>query len=311
MARKLRPLRVVAFCLIFVAAFGVASPGQEPQEVPQVGNYPKTVDPWEIIVYQYPDFVGMWVRYKMTPGMRHKLLPRMTPGMEDKVSSIQIGSNVAVVLFRGPDFSYAVDQHPVEFRGSVAKLDIDWKVASLIVYPKALAYFLGVTLWDNRALAYDGDCACFPLPESEDLLETGWGFLGKVNMDKNANSIVSHGAPFEESIQLVLYDERNWQGTSLTLPGAAGWGGRVIQLGDFDWSDRAASLRIRWTGSKLGLGPQPVRVTVDAPPYVAPVQKKVDRLLSAPVRVKVDAPPSVIDISGQWQSNIGLVYDIR
>jgi hypothetical protein len=33
--------------------------------------------------------------------------------------------------------------------------------------------------------------------------------------------------------------------------------------------------------------------------------------LSAPVHKKVEAQPSAIDISGQWQSNIGLVYDIR
>ena len=54
-----------------------------------------------------------------------------------------------------------------------------------------------------------------------------------------------------------------------------------------------------------------VKTTVDAPPCVAPVRKKVGMPLSAPVHKKVEAQPSAIDISGQWQSNIGLVYDIR
>jgi hypothetical protein len=226
----------------------------------------------------------------MSPGTRHKLLPRISPDMEDKISSIQIGSKVAVVLFRGPDFASGWGEQPTIYEETVSKLDIPFNVASLIVYPKAVGSPLGVWLTDRRYYNEQNVHAFFPFPEEEDLIEYGWGFMGNVNMDENANGIYAQGlgaSPYKNSIQVVLYDQRNWQGTSLTLPGAAGWPSVGLSLGDYDWSDRAVSMRIRWTGPKLGLGPPPASVKAEAPPI-----------------------SSEINIDGRWQSSIGLIYDI-
>jgi len=73
-------------------------------------------------------------------------------------------------------------------------------------------------------------------------------------LDKNANNIWTYDPVAKESIEAVLYDGRDFQGTPLTLPGASGWGGSM-NLGQFNWSDRAASIIVRWKGPKLALGP--------------------------------------------------------
>ncbi len=253
--------------------------------IPQTGNYPTQVDPWEIIIYEHHNFTGNWIRYKMEPGTRQKLVPQIYPGWESKVASIHVGSKVAVTLYAGRNFFFSAgDQHEETFQESVATVQVDYKVNSFIIYPKAAGAPLGVWLGDEGfhpgiGLGRDllNDHAFFPLPEMEGELQAGWPSLGQFNLDKNANLIwLPQGVVSKDSIQAVLYDR---QGVSLILPGAGGWDqvpwnagsvrGGAINLGQFDWSDRAASLVVKWTGPPLNLGPPLVPVylpKVNAPP---------------------------------------------
>jgi len=394
-------------CLAILLTGTVARAQEE--GVLQTGNYPKTVDPWEVILYWHPNFAGSWVSYKIGPGMRQRVVPVIHPAMEDQVSSIQVGEKVNVVVFSDRDFhagsigsSFGLSNlEPGELGGSkdlggsVAKLE-DYrndKISSLIIYPKAAKLPLGVWLWDDRQNSIK-EMTFFPLHELEGVLEYGYGFLGKVNLDKNANVIGNPGrsrslgsvttSAWADNIQVILYEERNYQGTPLPFPGAAGWGGsKDYDLGLFGWSDRAASLRVRWTGPPLALGPPLLKFTteqnVNLPGkdyrnfYVDGEFRECEKVCAAEqpnckaytwikpgvqgpkavcwlksskpaemvtdancvsgwigvkpsMSVKVNAPPADAppgptqpqppkqrnaDITGQWQSNTGAVYDIK
>lgn len=241
---------------------------------PQTGNDPTTVDPWEVILYEHSNYTGTSLTYRIEPGMRQKLVPQIYPGMEDKVTSIRIGSKVGVYLFAGRNFYAGGRDDRMKYDQSISKVEVDFKVGSLIVYPKAAEGPLGVWLFDLR---YDPailglfdatrEISFFPLPESEGVLEREWGFLGDRNLEKNANWVELDARYME----VTLYEGRDFQGASLTLPGAGPPQSHFAEnLGPtHGWSDRAASLRVRWTGPPLAMGPTagaPAHVKVSAPP---------------------------------------------
>ncbi len=280
--RLMSLLVCLASCLLGLISAGMANADGE---LHPATDYPKTVDPWEVILYEHPNYTGMWISYKMEAGMRQRLVPQLPPGLEDKVSSIQVGSNVGVTVFVGRNFYAGSPDDYDDFRGSIPHLGvktkpINDKISSLIIYPQEADGPLGAWLFDLRyasALEYNADpwalqdvvreLTSFPLPEWEDVLEQGWGFLGQFNLDKNANGVgfpIFLSSRISQSIQVVLYEGRNFQGTLLTLPGAEGWRASVDNLGKYGWSDRAASLKVRWTGPPLRLGPPIPRAT--APP---------------------------------------------
>lgn len=274
-ARHWLPMVLTITAILLGASLVDTAKAQEPH--PGM-DYPKTIDPWEIIIYEHPDYTGTWIRYKMEPGMRQRLVPQIYPGMEDKVTSIQIGSNVGVVLFAGPSFHGGDGSDYKYFDQSVTKVEVDFRVGALVVYPKAANVPLGVWLWDERS-GFSGfpmpyEISFFPLPESETISEQGYEFLGRFNLDKNANvidlaDIASKAVPASTSanIEAVLYEERDFGGTPLTLPGSGGWESmRGVNLGKFSWSDRPASLKVRWKGPPLALGPAPPATKAVAPP---------------------------------------------
>jgi hypothetical protein len=257
-----------------------------------VGNYPKTIDPWEVILYEHPNYAGMWIRYKMEPGMRQKLVPQIHPEMEDKVSSIQVGSMVGVIGFANPSFNQ--DWHKSYYLSTKSSLPemknqnelvLNDMISSLIIFPSA-GHPVGVWLIDSIPIKTSAIRAFFPLPEQENVNEIEYPDLSQFGLDKNTDWLFSDYL----SVGITLYDERNFNGTQLTLPGAGGWESKYTagfafasNLRDYAWGDRAASIRISWTGLPLNLGP--------------PTPPKIE-------------PPPVINLAGTWQSSIGAVYEI-
>ena len=71
------------------------------QQYPQ---YPKSVDPFEVIVYEHKDFTGYYQSFKLDPTKRQKLVPFLDKSIEGKISSIQVGQKVGVILFNHPKF---------------------------------------------------------------------------------------------------------------------------------------------------------------------------------------------------------------
>ena len=251
-------LFAIALILFLTGGLVVAA---RAQEVPPhaATDYPQTVDPWEIIIYEHSNFTGTWCSYRMQPGMRQRLVPQIYPGREDKVGSMKLGSNVKVAIFADYNFHAGAESDWTFFSQSISKVEIDYQVKSLILFPKAARSPLGVWLADERFSCGYCEVSFFPLPESENENESGWGFLGDFNLERNANDITVRDPVGKDSIEVVLYDQRDFGGNRKTFPGEdlGAWGESWgwINIGNFNWSDRAASLKVRWVGPKLGLGP--------------------------------------------------------
>jgi hypothetical protein len=247
-----------------VLASATVAPAQENQEgIAYAGDYPASVGPWDVVLYEHPNYLGTWVRYAIQPGMRQRLVPQIAPVLEDKVSSIQVGDKVGVMIFEHRLYGAGESEGSQQFESSVPSLGtntypLNDKASSLIVYPRAAAVPCGAILRDIRSDA-TGKHAFFPLPEWEASTEARYGSLGQVDMDDDANSAYAMcGKSWENRLQLILYSEPGFGGRTLTLPGPTGWQGWVddsrSNLGAVDFSDAASSLVVRWTGTPAGLG---------------------------------------------------------
>ena len=244
----------------FLMSAAVATAQENREGIAYSGYSPPSVGPWDVILYEHPNYLGPWVRYTLQPGMRQRLVPEIVPALEDKVSSIQVGEKVGVRVFQHRRYFADESDGKDAYKASVPSLGtntlpLNDKISSLIIFPKAAGGAFGVQLNDETALTV-GNIAFFPLPEWEASPEEGYPFLGEFNLDKNANGVYAYPYESRNRIELILYAERNFQGRTLTLPGATGWDGmKANNLGNFDFSDTAASLRVRWKGAPLALGP--------------------------------------------------------
>ncbi len=262
----------IGACLLFILFLAFSTMAQN-EGVPQVGDYRKEFDPWEVILYEHPNYTGMWIRYKMQPGMRQRLVWQIDSEMNDKVSSIQIGANVGVSIFEHYNFYADELDGNQNLEKSVAHIGagtrpLNEKISSLIIYPKKSG-LLGVWLSDFSFSTPVNDWTFFPLPEYEKETRQEFPTLDQYNLNKNANIIQpktvifrSPQFPKNDNLTVILYEEKNFQGNSLTLPGADGWE-ESYNLGDFQWSDRAASLRVRWIGPPLNFGPPPPKFSTE------------------------------------------------
>ena len=257
----LNRLRGVLFTVVaaILLSAAVATAQENREGVAYSSDAPASVGPWDVILYEHPNYLGPWVRYTLQPGMRQRLVPEIVPALEDKVSSIKVGQNVGVRVFQHRRYFANEDDGWDRFFASVPSLGtntqpLDDKISSLIIFPKAAGDAFGVCLLDQGKYSH-GNLTVVPLPELEAATEQAYPFLGEFNLDKNLNVVWPLGAnPWWNRIELVLYAERNFVGLMLTLPEADGWRPEY-NLGWASFSDSAASLRVRWKGAPAALGP--------------------------------------------------------
>jgi hypothetical protein len=223
------------------------------------------VDPWEVRVYKKAACTDEYISYRLDIGMRHKRVDVLPQGYEKKVGCVEVGSEVKVFLYhnrfwvaldkspnRSPDWTFAQPTcSKCKLWSSTGKVN----ASSLIVFPKAAGEPKGVLLWDERWGLWGTEhihMSFFPLPEVEQDKEARYPFLGDRELDKNANLVDA----YDDNVEVTLYEERNYKGASLTLPGPNGWAVARGNFSKYGWSDRAASLVVRWKGPMLGLGPK-------------------------------------------------------
>ena len=257
----------LSVCLLTGGAPGgsaAASGGEGPPAAGSAGQAATTVPgPWEIIVYEHPNYIGRSESYRLEPGMRQRLVPIVEP--RGQVSSFLLGSKIAVALFPFPNFIHEEETQGIQSREweasapSLSDSDFNDRDISLILFPKAPAFDLGkgyrypfgAFLQDERSSGRY-HATFFPAPEWEWEREYAVSELGYADLDKNAN-LVFISRP--SLVQLTLYEQRNLQGASITFPGAVP--GNLVDdnLGKYGWSDRAASVKVTWTGPWLNTGP--------------------------------------------------------
>lgn len=229
-------------------------------------------DSWGVCLYEHPNYTGPTVIYGIAPGMRQKSVASLPAAFEDKVSSIKVGANVAVAIFIHRDWgndTHSCGWPDLLLDHSVPQLgefDLNDKLSSLVVVPKGRKRPLGAWACDLRWSTIPdvvGHTHLFPVPDVADQRERAFRELGACcDLDKNINRVWSD----DEDVSVVLFEDRDNQGASLALPGENGWQsmGPQPNLGAHGWSDRAASLVVRWNGKSPGPMPSPrFRTLVD------------------------------------------------
>jgi len=291
-------------------------------------DYPKSVDPYEIIVYEHANFVGKYMRFKLEPGMRQKLVPVLPSEMNDIISSIQVGSKVAVAVFWDANFENISGRRlmpggrhtlicpeivdPIYNSNGALSCSND-VISSLIVFPKEMIQPMGVMLSD-RGL-YDSGDKFFPLPERLDQTEARYSYLGNMNDDANTVTLYPYDpkSPAYGKVQMTLYEHPDFKGRWITLPGADGSvPPRDSSLGPYQFGDIASSVIVRWTGpvststGGTAATPQASSSTrVVAPPAPETTTTPSDRTPLSPSVMTIRT-----NVSGQWKSSIGFVYNI-
>ena len=220
-------------------------------------------DPWGVCLYEHPDYTGPMLSYGIGPRMRQKSVPTLPAAFEDRVSSIKVGPNVAVAIFVHRDFGN--DTHSCRWPDllldfsvrQLGEFDLNDKMSSLVVVPKGLKRPLGLWACDLRWSTIPdvvGHTHLFLVPDATDQRERAFRELGACcDLDKNINRVWSD----DEDVSAVLYEGTDYQGASLALPGDSNWKtiGPQSNLGKYSWSDRAASLIVRWTGGPPAFSP--------------------------------------------------------
>ncbi len=305
---------------LFVAVVPGTSLGAVQWQIVDKYPPPTNLDPNEVIVYEHANFVGRYIRFKLQPGMRQLLVPGLPEEMNDAISSVQVGSKVAVMMFKDANFedvegnrsTWPTPPNPglglylLDHSEKVASDFVGDAVTSLIVFPKAQLRPIGVMLSDRGSTDH-GD-KFFPLPESLSQTEARYGILPNMNDDANRVTLYPNdpNAYAFGKVSVTLYEHADFRGRSITLPGADGSvpGDGVFELGPYQFSDAASSVVVRWVDNSPAFQPPPPAAKsthATAPP--APESDSSDR---------TPPPPSTVftDVSGQWNSSIGLVYSI-
>ncbi|MFC2095825.1 peptidase inhibitor family I36 protein [Candidatus Bipolaricaulota bacterium] len=308
-------ITVVSVAVFFLAAFDVGG----------VAN--AAVDPYEVVVWQHANFTGQHQSFRLEDAMRHRLVIGLGY-FDERISAIQVGSQVRVAVYRFPGFAgpsavVSTDVH---------SLSDYWNdvISSLIVFPRtygnnALDHPLGVTLKEvscYTATGYTPAYAFYPLPQSEKSTEAGYSHIGSY-MDDNVFYVGLQG----NDVEAELFYERNFgSGTyTLTFPkdamaehpsamySCSSYGYREIDLTFwYPWatrgrwegvtyisaSSKTQSLKVRWAGTPPGNTRSPGFVGSQSGPSIEEPEGSVGQ------------PEFIPDISGTWDSSFGIVYVI-
>ncbi len=261
--------------------------------------YAQQPGPNEVIVYEHAEFAGAHRSWKLEPGMRQKLVPYVGNDVNDRISAIQVGSDVGVAVFHDADFCgayYFFDSSQSAISESeMFSQGFNDVVSSLIIYPKGTPGPLGVFLsapW--KAVRF------FPLPEEMNQVSSKYPSVGDEWNDLFEHAFIVPDptlSTYGGHVEAVLYELANFGGKCITIPGPAG-GKNTFNLADFQFQRAISSVEVRWVGT--------------LPAYASARPAQDTRL--APLKKTPSPPLSKVtgtNISGQWNSNIGAVYQIQ
>ena len=224
-----------------------------------------------------PDFAGPYISWQLEPGMRHRLVQEVGDPWEGRIASIQLGSDMGVMLFQNKYVMFSGSGY-VSFASSVPdiKKSVPGAVnyyASLILYPLRSANPLGI-LSGNSSLS---EFRFFPLPAMASEKDSDLADIR--NLTNPIDFIMFFlGSGPDEQFGLTLYADTMFRGDSLELPIA----GRPnhYQLSEYNFAKKPKSL-------KMHAGPN----------------------LSAGTAAVVDIPKA-LDISGRWRCSNNRTFEI-
>ncbi|MBU1196204.1 MAG: hypothetical protein KKE62_17345 [Proteobacteria bacterium] len=271
-----------------------------------------TADPGtnEIILFEHPNFVGQSKTYTLKSGQRH-LIVHDLGALRNKISSLQAGSDVAVVLCANPPAEYqAVTDIQASLTGFHETVNSTAFHDALIIYrPKQ--GFPGHIVLESIGEKSSGLFTSHrpgvyyyfePGVEGRNSLEVGR--LPEHTNDNFDRLVLSPGKL--GSIRVNLYPHPQFMGTPLEFPGK-GSSARIFSLWDFNIGDQVSSFILAFepvskVGGAVSSKPKP------APPPMLPVIMEAKPI---PAQPQPMAPPATVSMAGSWNSSINLPYEIE
>jgi hypothetical protein len=220
-------------CMVLVSFAAIAQPPA----------YPTDVKPYQIIVFEQPDFVGSYRVFTIFPGFCmapvHKL-----DAFKDNIRSVMVGDKVGVTFYVEEDFrgSHAnVRNSTGDFKQLPSEipqtLRIEHKIKSLVVYLRENAAPHGVSL-----IGRYGESQFFPANAS------GKGTASYPQIAFNDKALSLSLSPSYDSILSVeLYENKDFKGDWIRLPGATeSSNNSSYRLKDYNFDKKASSLKISY-----------------------------------------------------------------
>jgi hypothetical protein len=263
------------------------------------------VGPNQVIIFEHNDFVGKSVSFTLEPGMRQKLVPKLL-NFNDKVSSILVGKNVKVMVFKHVDFKgkYRVFRTVnrlsefKEFDALFQQGDMNDWISSMIIFPSTRYTPAGVVLehdtwdWGDRTKIGDNFRAqYFPLSENKTEDKAKFSDLTDY-MNDQAEYIRLNG-----NVVVTVYEHNDFKGSSLKFPGEGPSQDKsYYKLETYQFKDKISSLIVQGVGDEvLKMGTLKVTTT----PHRAPEKKESDtKPTMVPHKAKVITPQKAPEMKG-------------
>ena len=180
-----------------------------------IGTLPQVwaLGPREVILWEHGGFRGRNMVWNLDHTLRHKLVPDLQVWFNDKASSVQVGSEVKVILFRHVRYA-----GPSVVFSSSAGMSKYWndQVSSLIIFPRHVRLPPGVVISDtgfNTATGYERRSQFFPIPEPLKYHEANYPVVGGYINDR-AKHLRIQG----EGIEVIVCEHTYFFGTTIHLP---------------------------------------------------------------------------------------------
>ena len=206
------------------------------------------VDPFSVVLCEHVDFIAPCRTYTVESWMRHKLVPSLGD-LNDKISSIRVGSQVEALLFERANFQGdQVLNMDYRLRGDLRDLtSFNDDASSLIVIPKGRHKAGGGVSLDAviQIFGLGGEEGFFPLPERASETVAKYPYVG---------SFVNDAADcigLFEGVTVDLFEHPNFTGQRTRLPGMTGKGtaspdciaqGHEIDLKPYKMNEKVSSL---------------------------------------------------------------------
>jgi hypothetical protein len=236
-------------------------PETESGEIQQPGSN-------EVFIFTQTNYQGSHLAWELKPGLRQRLVLQISDQWAANIKSIQIGTNVGVMLYQEKYFKFSGSEY-VNLTASTP--DINQSIpgrqnryASLIVYPKIAGGPSGILAGNGSK----NEFRFFYMPENAS--EKSFGFADVRHLMAPIDFVMLFSAAGSgEKIRATLFSGISYGGNSLVLP-IAGKGDRY-SLADYGFAGVVQSIRLEVTSTTLQMQPYTAVDTIrQAQPKIDP-----------------------------------------
>lgn len=235
-------------------------PAQREEESRALGR----LGDFDLIIHEHSNYRGRSEQYTLGENQRHLIVNFVGWGLNDRISSFELGRGVGVAFFRDRDL-----RGPVAVYNSSSALidsDINDKISSLILFDLDRGGPLGVWIGERANpddifnFNFGGKVRFYPMPQQNWDREASIGRLDDFNdnvewvvigpVDRNDYRRGDYRGRYSNRwsrgaiLEVTVYEHANYRGRSIILPPRNGRGS-VFRMKDFNFDRMASSLRIR------------------------------------------------------------------